>query len=213
MHHTLDHGDFNIFYKIGAMFTVASANLKVVNAMTEIDRVIQAAFISKCPGYIALPFDMINTLIEVPSLLPLLALAPPKSPVQVQSVALKQILKAINAAQHPAIIVDGAIIRHQLQAEATEFVKRSRFPTFSAMMGNCTIDEYLPNYRGIYTGGITLEGVEEEIETTDPLIEIGSIKSDFNTGISHDFQNTKKISLNSFGTSIYYADYAGVGMH
>lgn len=196
------------------MVTVASANLTLVNVMTEIDGVIQTAFISKLPGYIAIPLDLINAPIEGPSVLPLLELSPPKNPERVQSVVIEQILNATNAAEQPVIIVDVATIRHGLQAEVNEFANSSGFPTFSAKMGKGVIDESLPNYHGVYNGNITLEGIKEEIHKTDLLIKIGSKKSDFNTGnFSYGFENIKKITLNIFSTTIYHADYAGVGMH
>lgn len=214
LHHTLGNGDFEVFFKMGSMVTVAAANLSLVNAVTEIDRVIAAAITNKRPGYIAIPFDLINAIVEVPTVVPLLELSAPKNPEQVQSVAVTQILSTISAAQHPAIVVDGAVIRHGLQTEANEFVKRSGFPAFSTMMGKNALDETLDNYRGMYTGSISLDGVKEEIEKADLLIEIGSIKSDFNTGnFSYGFQSTKSISLNINGTRIGHAEYPGVGMH
>ncbi|KAI7889481.1 pyruvate decarboxylase PdcB [Mucor mucedo] len=214
LHHTLGNGDFDVFFKMGSMVTVAAANLTLANATAEVDRVILAAYMNKRPGYIALPFDLIHATVQVPVELPLLEFAAPKNPVQVQEVAVKQILSAISEAKHPVIIVDGAVIRHGLQSAATDFVNRAGFPTFSTMMGKNAIDETVSNYRGIYTGAVTLEGVREEIEKADLLIEVGCIKSDFNTGnFSYGFQNTKKICLNSHGTTIGHAEYAGVGMH
>lgn len=214
LHHTLGNGDFEVFFKMGSMVTVAAANLTLENATTEIDRVIQAAFMKKRPGYIALPFDLIHADVQVPVELDLLNFTAPKNPSKMQEVAVNQILSAIREAQHPVIVVDGAVIRHGLQDEATNFVNRAGFPTFSTMMGKNAIDETVSNYRGIYTGSISLEGVKEEIEMADLLIELGPIKSDFNTGnFSYGFQDTKKISLNNHGTSIDQVEYAGVGMH
>ncbi|GAA5809155.1 hypothetical protein MFLAVUS_002560 [Mucor flavus] len=212
MHHSLGNGDFRVFEKMSAMVTIASASLTLANAISEIDRVIQTAVIEKRPGYISLPFDLINTMVELPSLFPL-AVSPPKSPEQVKNIATKEILRVIQKSQNPAIIVDGCILRHRLTDEANEFVKVAGFPTFSAPMGKGAIDESLPNYRGVYAGAISFKEVSEEIKNADLLIEIGSIKSDFNTGnFTYGLENIKTISLNGSNTIIFHAEYSGVRM-
>lgn len=214
IHHTLGNDDFDVFYKMNAMVTVASAKLTLVNSLTEIDRVIQTAFINKRPGYIKIPFDLINAHIEIPLILPPLQLFPPKNPEKIQSVVIKQILNAIIKAKHPIVVVDGTAVRHGLIAEVDAFVKRSGFLTLSSSMAKGALDESLPNYRGIYSGDFTYEGVKAEIKDTDLLIEIGPFKCDLNTGgFSYGFENTKTITLNSFSTIIYHAEYTGVGMH
>ncbi|GAA5804865.1 hypothetical protein HPULCUR_010373 [Helicostylum pulchrum] len=212
MHHSLGNGDFRVFEKMSAMVTIASASLTLANAISEIDRVIQTAVINKRPGYISLPFNLINTMVELPSLFPLAA-SPPKSPEQVKNIATKEILRVIQESQNPAIIVDGCILRHRLTGEVNEFVKTAGFPTFSAPMGKGAIDESLPNYRGVYAGAISFEEVSKEIKNADLLIEIGSIKSDFNTGnFTYGLENIKTISLNSSNTVIFHAEYSGVRM-
>ncbi|GAA5809158.1 hypothetical protein MFLAVUS_002563 [Mucor flavus] len=84
----------------------------------------------------------------------------------------------VRASNNPAIIVDGRISRYHLESKVNELVKASGFSTFSAPIGKGIIDESLSNYRGVYVGNVTLDGVAKEIENADLLIEIGSIKSD-----------------------------------
>lgn len=126
---------------------------------------------------------------------------------------MKLILKQVRASNNPAIIVDGRISRYHLESKVNELVKASGFSTFSAPIGKGIIDESLSNYRGVYVGNVTLDGVAKEIENADLLIEIGSIKSDVNTGIfSYGLENTKTISLNVHGTVVSHIEYPGVGM-
>ncbi|GAA5809146.1 hypothetical protein MFLAVUS_002550 [Mucor flavus] len=215
LHHSLGNGDFDVFHRMSAMVTVASAQLTRDNAITEIDRVIQAAFTHKRTGYIGIPIDLMTAHVDAPPQAQQeLDLKPAKNSDTTQSIALKQILQEIQDAKHPAIVIDGCVLRHRLEKEATEFVERSGFPTFAAPMGKGAIDESLENYRGIYTGNVSLEGISKEIEQADLLIELGSIKSDFNTGnFSYGLDKTKTISLHSFKTVIYHAEYPGVGMN
>ncbi|KAL7333005.1 hypothetical protein PS15p_201970 [Mucor circinelloides] len=212
LHHSLGDGDFNVFVKMSEKISAAVAQLTLENAITEIDRVIQTAYTSKRTGYISIPIDLILAKVDVPAILPL-QLLPAKNPQVMQDIAIKKILECINHAKHPAIVVDGCVLRHHLKKEVNDFVQRSGFPTFTAPMGKGAVDEDVPNYRGVYTGNVTLEGITAEIEQADLLIELGSIKSDFNTGnFSYGLDQTKTISLHSFGTTIYHAEYPKVGM-
>ncbi|KAG2202492.1 hypothetical protein INT47_013108 [Mucor saturninus] len=216
LHHTLGNGDYDVFHKIGAMLTIASTKLTLENALTEIDRVIEAAFINKRPGYINVPIDLIDALVKTPLIVAPLQLSLPKNPENIQFIVINQVLRAITEAKHPTIIVDSTVHRYGLLEEVNAFVKRSGFPTLSTMLGKGAVDESFPNYRGIYNGSFTYEGVKDEIKDTDLLIEIGSVKSDLNTGnFSCGFANTslKTITLEISSTIINHSEYGCVGMH
>ncbi|KAI7889493.1 pyruvate decarboxylase PdcB [Mucor mucedo] len=214
LHHSLGNGDFQVFTKMSSLITVAAAHLSPERALEEIDHVIKTAYLRKRPGYIGFPLDLMLKKVSVTEhQLKPLDLANPPNPKEVQEIALQKILEHIAAAKNPAIIVDGCVLRQHLEKEANAFVVRSGFPTFSAPMGKGAIDERLPNFRGCYSGNVTLEGITKEVEEADLLIELGSIKSDFNTGnFSYGLEKKKTISLHSFGTTIYHADYNGVCM-
>jgi hypothetical protein len=80
-------------------------------------------------------------------------------------------------------------------------------------MGKGIVPEELPNYRGCYAGSITIEGIAQEVKKADLIIELGSIKSDFNTGgFTYSLDQGKTISLHSFATKVFYADYDKVSM-
>jgi pyruvate decarboxylase len=216
LHHSLGNGDFQVFNKMSTMITVASTHITSADrAIEEINQVIQLAYMRKRPGYIAIPIDLMkHELNEIPDkYLKPMDLKPRPNPSEKQEIVLKTILELIEKSSCPAIVVDGCVLRHHIQNEANAFAKASGFPTFTAPMGKGAIDEKLPNFRGCYSGNVTLEGITKEIEQADLLIEIGSIKSDFNTGnFSYGLEKKKTISLHSFGTTIYHAEYPGVGM-
>jgi pyruvate decarboxylase len=212
LHHTLGNGNFQVFVEMFSMITCASTHLNFDNAIREIDRVIQQTMIRKRPGYIGIPIDLINAEVALPSSEPL-NFSAPKNPTQTQDVALKVVLDAISQAKHPIIVVDACVQRHNLVQEAIEFVKRTGFPTYVAPMGKGIVPEDLVNYRGCYAGNITIEGIAKELELADLVIELGAIKSDFNTGgFTYKLDPARTISLHSFGTQIFYADYDKVGM-
>ncbi|KAI8094632.1 pyruvate decarboxylase PdcB [Thamnidium elegans] len=211
LHHTLGNGDYQVFFKIASMVTKASATLTLKDAASEIDRVIQTAFVCKRPGYLGIPVDLINSLIEV-SAHPL-QLQVPKNPEKIQSIVLQNILNELQVAKHPAIMVDGCIIRYGLEVEANAFIEKSGFPTFSTPIGKGAVNCELDNYRGVYCGKLSLDGIQEEIEKIDLLIELGPFKTDFNTGnFSYGMEKVKTIQFHSTGTVIDYAEYPGVCM-
>ncbi|KAI8987383.1 thiamine diphosphate-binding protein [Mycotypha africana] len=215
LHHTLGNGDYQVFSKMASMVTVASTHITAERATSEIDEVIKTAYIKKRPGYLAFPLDLMTQKIDIPEDVfhQPLKLDIPRNPSEVQEIVLDNVIKAIENAKRPTIMVDGCALRQHIQKEVNEFVQKSGFPAFTAPMGKGTLDESLPNFRGCYSGTVSLEGVQKEVEQADLLIEIGSIKSDFNTGnFTYGLDKKKTISLHSFSTTIYHAEYPGVGM-
>ncbi|GAA5797549.1 thiamine diphosphate-binding protein [Helicostylum pulchrum] len=212
LHHSLGNGNFQVFVEMYARITCANTHLTHDTAIKEIDRVIEQAILRKRPGYIGIPIDLINYEVTIPEVKPL-NLTLPKNPARTQEVALQVVIDAINHAKHPIIMVDACVQRHGLQKEAIEFVKRSGFPTYVAPMGKGIVPEELENYRGCYAGSITIEGIADEVKKADLIIELGSIKSDFNTGgFTYSIDQGKTISLHSFATKVFYADYDKVAM-
>jgi pyruvate decarboxylase len=214
LHHTLGNGDFQVFTNMSTMITIAATHLTHHHALQEIDRVIKTAYQRKRPGYIGLPLDLMKKEVQVPEArMQPLDHSRPKNPLEKQEAVLQEILEALSNSKRPAIVVDGCILRQRLQKEANEFVRVSGYPTFTAPMGKGAIDESLKNFRGCYSGNVTLEGITKEIEQADLLIELGSIKSDVNTGnFTYGLEKKKTIALHSFYTRIYYAEYPDVGM-
>jgi pyruvate decarboxylase len=212
LHHSLGNGNFQVFADMFSMISGASASLTRDTAIREIDRVIEQSILLKRPGYIGIPIDLITY--EVPVSQHRLNLQIPKNPPKTQEVCLKVVLDAINNAQHPIIMVDACVQRHNLQKEAIEFIVRTGFPTYVAPMGKGIVPEQLENYRGCYAGTITIEGIAKEVALADLIIELGSIKSDFNTGgFTYGLDQSKTISLHSFVTNVFYADYDKVCMN
>ncbi|KAG0741445.1 hypothetical protein G6F57_009645 [Rhizopus arrhizus] len=213
LHHSLGDGNFDVFFNMSSMIACASAHLKKQTAIAEIDRVISQAVLSKRTGYIGIPIDLIKTEVEVPEPIPALKTELPKNPADVQAIALRVVTDAIAKAQFPVIIVDGCVLRQRCQKAVQAFIERSGFPTYVAPMGKGAVDESSVSYRGCYSGNVTLEAVNEEIKQADLIIEVGSIKSDFNTGnFSYSLDRSKTITLHSFATIVFCAEYQKVSM-
>lgn len=81
-------------------------------------------------------------------------------------------------------------------------------------MGKGAVDESLPNYGGVYAGDGSNDGVREIVESSDLVLSIGAIKSDFNTaGFTYKTSTLNSIDFHSFMVKVKYSEYNGVRMH
>jgi pyruvate decarboxylase len=93
-------------------------------------------------------------------------------------------------------------------------IKKSNIPTFVTPMGKGAIDETLPSYGGVYAGSASNPGVKDRVESSDLVLTIGSIKSDFNTaGFSYHISQLKTIDFHSSYVRVRYSEYPGVRMN
>ena len=104
MHHTMADGTRDRFITAYAQVTAAQARLTPDNAVTEIDRLIRAAWRHKLPVYMELPSDIAYLNIEVPSD-PLVLAQPPGDQERLRSCAAA-IAGRLSQAKSPAILVD-----------------------------------------------------------------------------------------------------------
>ena len=80
-------------------------------------------------------------------------------------------------------------------------------------MGKSAVDETLPNYCGVYAGEASTPDVREQVESSDLILSIGAIKSDFNTaGFSYRISQLNTIDFHSEYINVRYSGYAGVRM-
>ncbi|KAG2230649.1 hypothetical protein INT48_005605 [Thamnidium elegans] len=124
--------------------------------------------------------------VQVPSIHPL-QISPVRNTQRTQPPVLGQIIKLIQSAQHPIIVVDGCGFRHQLQVEAVDFIHCTGFPTFSTPMGKGIID-----------------GITEEIEKSDLLTAVLSVtKSPFRIKPTPIDNNDGSFQSTAQGASVF----------
>lgn len=81
-------------------------------------------------------------------------------------------------------------------------------------MGKGAVDETLPNYGGVYAGDGSNAGVRERVESSDLVLSIGAIKSDFNTaGFTYRVSQLDTIDFHSFMIRVRYSEYPGLRMN
>ncbi len=97
--------------------------------------------------------------------------------------------------------------------EVHELVVKSKLPTFVTPMGKGAVNETLPNFGGVYAGDGSNPGVRERVESSDLVLTIGAIKSDFNTaGFTYRISQLSTIDFHSKHVSVRFSEYPGVGM-
>jgi len=102
---------------------------------------------------------------------------------------LSIVLDLLYKAKNPVFLVDACCIRHRVVDEAHQLLDKLQIPGFVTPMGKGAIDETHPNYSGVYIGAISHPEVRKAVETSDCVLSIGALLSDFNTVKSPIFFN------------------------
>jgi len=110
-----------------------------------------------------------------------LNLTQPKNDPETEEEVLSAILDIIYKAKSPVILADACAVRHRVVSETHELMAKLNIPSFVAPMGKGAIDETNPNYSGVYIGAISLPDVKNVVESSDCILSIGALLSDFNT--------------------------------
>ncbi|EER26353.1 pyruvate decarboxylase, putative [Coccidioides posadasii C735 delta SOWgp] len=214
LHHTLGNGDYNAFANMSANISCAVAKLNDPHqAATYIDSALRECWIRSRPVYIALPTDLVQKKVDGERLKTPIDLSPPANEEEKEEYVVDVVLKYLHAAKNPVILVDACAIRHRVLDEVHDFVEKSGLPTFVAPMGKGAVDETLPNYGGVYAGDGSNAGVKDRVESSDLILSIGAIKSDFNTtGFTYRIGRMNTIDFHSNYVAVRYSEYPGVGM-
>lgn len=214
LHHTLGNGNFEAFSEMSKNISCAMAKLNdPYEAATLIDNAIRECWVQSRPVYITLPTDMVQKKVEGERLKKPLDLDHPPNQSEKEDYVVDVVLKYLHAAKNPVILVDACAQRHRVLDEVHALIEKSNLPTFVAPMGKGAVDETLPNYGGVYAGDGSNEGVRDRVESSDLILSIGAIKSDFNTaGFTYRIGQLSTIDFHSDYVRVKYSEYPGVRM-
>ncbi|KAI4226718.1 MAG: hypothetical protein L6R36_002973 [Xanthoria steineri] len=214
LHHTLGNGNFEVFSEMSKNISCAMAKLNDPHeAATLIDNAIRECWVQSRPVYITLPTDMVQKKVEGERLKKPLDLNHPPNQSEKEDYVVDVVLKYLHAAKNPVILVDACAQRHRVLDEVHALIEKSNLPTFVAPMGKGAVDETLPNYGGVYAGDGSNEGVRDRVESSDLILSIGAIKSDFNTaGFTYRISQLSTIDFHSDYVRVKYSEYPGVRM-
>lgn len=214
LHHTLGNGDFNVFARMSAELSCAIARLNDTHEVaTLVDYAIRECWIRSRPVYLTLPTDMINKKVEGERLKTPIDLSLPRNDPEKEDYVVDVVLRYLHAAKKPVILVDACAIRHRVLDEVHDLVVASGLPTFVAPMGKGAVNETHKNYGGVYAGNGSNIGVREQVESSDLILSIGAIKSDFNTaGFTYRVSQLNTIDFHSTYVRVRYSEYPEINM-
>ncbi|PHH58524.1 hypothetical protein CDD81_5485 [Ophiocordyceps australis] len=215
LHHTLGNGDFNVFSHMSASISCDVARLNnPAEIANQIDHALRQCYICSRPVYIMLPTDMVQAKIEGHRLDTHLDLSEPGNDAQKEDYVVDVVLKYLGAAKRPIILVDACAIRHRVLDEVHNLVQKSNLPVFVTPMGKGAVNEQHSNFGGVYAGAgsFPLEA-KDMVESSDLILSIGALKSDFNTaGFSYRTSQLNTIDFHSDHCIVRYSTYPGVRM-
>ncbi|KAJ5541572.1 Pyruvate decarboxylase [Penicillium frequentans] len=214
LHHTLGNGDFDVFTKMSAGISCYVAKLNDPHdAATLIDSAIRECWIRSRPVYVTLPTNMVYAKVNGDRLKTPIDLSSPKNDPEKEDYVVDVVLKYLHAAKNPVILVDACAIRHRALEEVHDLVEASGLPTFVTPMGKGAVNESHKNFGGVYAGDGSNAGVREVVESSDLILSIGAIKSDFNTaGFTYRIGQLKTIDFHSNYVRVRYSEYPDINM-
>ncbi|KAJ5287986.1 Pyruvate decarboxylase [Penicillium angulare] len=214
LHHTLGNGDFDVFTKMSSAISCYVARLNdPQDAATLIDSAIRECWIRSRPVYVTLPTDIIYAKVNGDRLKTPIDLSSPANDPEKEDYVVDVVLKYLRAAKNPIILVDACAIRHRALDEVHELVEASGLPTFVTPMGKGAVNETNENFGGVYAGNGSNAGVREVVESSDLILSIGAIKSDFNTaGFTYRIGQLNTIDFHSNYVRVRYSEYPDINM-
>lgn len=204
MHHSLGHGTFTEFHDMSKKICCATTVLMdAETASSEIDRVLNEMLYQSQPGYIGIPTDICYTNIPSSPLQTALKTELPRNDSGAEKKAVADIRDLIERSSKPIIIVDGGAIRNQVLSEVETLCEVTNFPYFSNPWGKGAISEASDRFGGVYNGLASKPDINTTIESSDCVLWIGKLSSDFNTAEFTEYVDLHKtIEFQRFWTSI-----------
>ncbi len=207
LHHKVR--DFHTQQRIYDEITVATALLdEPFTAFNEIDRVLDAVYHYKRPGYIELPRDMVDvrgTLYRRPTT------GGRVSDPETLNAAVEDAVKFINQSKNPVILAGVELHRFGYQDKLLTLVEEKRIPVVATLLGKSVIPESHPLYLGIYEGAMGRNEIREFVEDSDCVIILGAFMTDVNLGIyTANLDRSRSIYATSEKINVRYHTYEAV---
>jgi len=210
VHHALGNGEFDQFMTMAAPAVCAKTMLTPENCANEVERVIAAALERHRPAYIAIPHDYVNKEIS-----PSMAQAHvfEKSDPETLDKAVSTIVDKLSNAEKACIMPGILVERFGLKELTTAVVNASGLPYVTMESDKSVLDETNPSYLGLYSGQLINPGIREFVESCDCILAIGTILSDYNTGMfTAKLDKSRIINITYSEVRIGEADYCHVKM-
>jgi TPP-dependent 2-oxoacid decarboxylase len=162
--------------------TVASTVLlDEERAAEEIVRCVQACLRHKRPVYIEVPHDMVDRMINIPTMEPIQT---PRSEALSLKAALGETLEMIAKAKQPVLLAGVELHRFGVTDLALKLAERANIPIASDLLSKSAVAENHPLYLGVYGGAMSSDAaVRQYVESSDCVLMLGTFITDMSMGI------------------------------
>lgn len=145
-------------------------------AAAEIMRVVDAILEHSRPGYLEIPYDIVDLEIPTPPARRNRP-APQSEPEHLQAM-LDDAAAMINKAKQPVIIADLELHRHGMEDLALALAAKFNIPIASTLMSKSIVSDSHPLFIGVYSGPLSDPAVQQYVEDSDCLIMLGAMVND-----------------------------------
>lgn len=214
LHHTLGNGDFGVFAEMSKAISCEVAKLnEPAEIAAQIDHALRECYLKSRPVYIMWPTDRVTTKVEGARLDTPIDLHEPANETEREDYVVDVVLKYLHQAKNPVLLVDACAIRHRVLDEVHALIEKTKIPVFVTPMGKGAIDETHETFGGVYAGDASHPDVKEAVESSDLVLTVGALKSDFNTaGFSYRLSQLNTVDFHSTYCAVRYSEYPGVKM-
>lgn len=203
---------FDTQYQIYKEITCASAVLlHPERAVSEIVRVVDEVKRQSRPGYIEIPFDITDEIINPAEHLFIHQPQIKGSDPDILNACVMEITDRINRAKQPVIIAGVELHRHRLTDVVADLAKAHNIPIAGTWMSKGVVGENNPLYIGVYSGAFSDPACQEYVENSDCVILIGAFISDELMGFGTTRLNRKNaIILTTEKTQVGWQSYEDI---
>ncbi|QKX55636.1 uncharacterized protein TRUGW13939_02733 [Talaromyces rugulosus] len=194
LHHTLGDLKYDHYVKMSSELSCATTVLHdPATAVAEIDRVLNAMIYHSKPVYIGISEDVAYAKVSVSTLDKKLVHSLPVGDLAVETRAISDIIAKLEASNGAVIIVDGGANRSSWAPFVDPLVDALKVPVFVTCLGKGAVDESSPYFGGAYGGIDSWPNVVKMVESSDCILWLGRLPSDFNTGAFTEHVNPSTV--------------------
>ncbi|MEK9808913.1 MAG: thiamine pyrophosphate-binding protein [Candidatus Nanopelagicales bacterium] len=179
LHHRVKGFDTQL--KVFTDLTCAQAVLDSRHSATdEIDRVIRTMLSDQRPGYIEIPRDMVDVLVDGPDgdIEPVL----PRVDAQALRQALDAVMHELEAASTASIHAGVMVARRGLQSDLLALAETANIPVATSSLARGVFPERHPLGLGLYLGALSPEYIVQAVEDSEVLLSLGVLQTDLTLG-------------------------------
>ncbi|CDH12329.1 related to Transaminated amino acid decarboxylase [Zygosaccharomyces bailii ISA1307] len=151
-------------------------------ATQKVSKVIEDIYKYSKPGYIFVPADFPDKLVDVSGLYSKISLegSIERTPHNILQSTVDRTLSWLYSSKTPGILADANVDRFGLSGQLNKLIKTTEIRNFTTIMGKSILDEMNPWYMGLYAGKNCTDMVRSKFLSCDLILHFGVEKNEVN---------------------------------